>query len=227
MITRMEAKINIHLADDQLVLIDGLIAVLSLQEDFEVKGYSHDGGGLLKWFEKEKEKVDILILDINMPSIGGIEVLKVFEKEGFPCDVIVLSSHDDIKLIKQVLKLGAKGYLSKKCAGENIVNAIRTVYNGGNYISESIKERIMDSFLLGKKTKKEETGEVVMCPSLLTKRELEVLKLIVQEYSGREISQELFITPNTVETHRKNLVKKLKVKNTIGLVKFALSNDLL
>ncbi|WP_415060498.1 response regulator [Flavobacterium sp.] len=217
----MPKKIRIYLADDHQVLIDGILAVLKTNTKFEVVGYSLNGMNLVDTVHQKK--ADILIMDINMPQKDGIEVLKEFSDKGFSCKVIVLSSYDDFKLIKEVLKLGASGYLSKQCAGDSIMEAIESVAAGQDYFSKNIQEKIFSS--LTGNTSASENYEITN--TLLTDRELEILKLISMEYSGKEISEELFISANTVETHRKNLIKKLNVKNTIGLVKYAIKHNLI
>ena len=126
-------KIKVHIADDHQLLIDGINAVLSSENNIEVVGSSLNGEDVLNWFALNE--ADILILDINMPKVDGIAVLQSFVKSGFQQKVIVLSSYDDAKLIKEVLKIGANGFLAKKCAGENIVEAINDVYSGKQYFS--------------------------------------------------------------------------------------------
>lgn len=217
----MPKKIRIYLADDHQVLIDGILAVLKTNTKFEVVGYSLNGMNLVDTVQQKK--ADILIMDINMPQKDGIEVLKEFSDKGFSCKVIVLSSYDDFKLIKEVLKLGASGYLSKQCAGDSIIEAIESVAAGQDYFSKNIQEKIFSSFTGN--TSASENYEITN--TMLTDRELEILKLISMEYSGKEIGEELFISANTVETHRKNLIKKLNVKNTIGLVKYAIKHNLI
>ncbi len=218
-------KIKIHLADDHQVLIDGLLAVLRLEQKFEVVGFSLNGNALLERIQENK--ADVLIMDINMPERDGIEVLREFNEKGYPCKVIILSSYEDVKLIKEVLKLGAHGFLAKNCAGENIAEAIETVYKGEKYFSDSIRDKILGAFS-GVKTEVAESTDKYFLGAIdsITDRELEILKLIAQECSGQEIGDRLGISKNTVESHRKNLIKKLKVKNSIGLVKLAMRYNL-
>ncbi|PRZ24113.1 response regulator [Flavobacterium granuli] len=218
----MTKKIRIHLADDHQVLIDGMRTLLQTISNFEIVGFSLDGSTLFE--EVTNNKADILILDISMPKKDGIEVIKEFARNGFPCKVIILSSYDDLKIIKEVMKLGASAYLTKQCAGENIVEAIQAVSNGEEYFSNLVREKIFDTA----------TKDIIKLNkqkpninSLLTERELEIITLIALEYSGKEISEQLFISTNTVETHRKNIIKKLNAKNTISLVKFAIKNNLI
>lgn len=218
----MSEKIRIYLADDHQVLIDGMLAVLKTNLKFEVVGHSLNGLDVA--VNIVSVNADVLIMDINMPHKDGIEVLKELSETNYKCRVIILSSYDDLKLIKEVLKLGASGYLSKQCAGDNIVEAIESVAAGKDYFSQNIQEKIFSSFS-GNVT--ENINNEISIKSSLTDRELEILKLISLEYSGKEIGKELCISLNTVETHRKNLIKKLNVKNTIGIVKFAIKNNLI
>ena len=218
----MIPKIRIYLADDHQILIDGISSLLQTVPEFEVVGFSLNGKNLFD--EVIQNKIDILILDINMPQKDGIAVIKEFADKGFPCKVIILSSYDDLKLIKEIMKLGASGYLTKQCAGENIVEGIEAVYRGEEYFCETVREKIFHN--VTKDNPKLNTINSNL-NSLLTGRELEIITLISLEYSGKEISEQLFISTNTVETHRKNIMKKLKLKNIIGLVKYAINNNLI
>lgn len=218
----MSQKIKIYLADDHQVLIDGMKAVLKTNTNFDFVGFSLNGKNLIE--DVTKSGADILIMDINMPEKDGLEVMKELSGTSFPFKVIILSSYDDLKLIKEVMNLGASGYLTKQCAGENIVEAIQVVINEEEYFCQTVREKIFNSF--AQKHPKINTSES-NANLALTERELEILKLISLEYSGKEISEELFISTHTVESHRKNLIKKLNVKNTIGLVKYAVLNNLI
>ncbi|MDH3323075.1 MAG: response regulator transcription factor [Flavobacteriaceae bacterium] len=210
-----------HIADDHQILIDGVKAVLNTEPDIEVIGYSLNGNQVLKWFDENE--ADVLILDINMPELDGIEVLKKLKKSKNVPEIIVLSSYDDVKLVKEVLNMGAKGFVPKKSAGEHIVNAVYKVAEGNQYFTDDVKEKMMQTLLNGQ-TKNEGSQDGVLISSL-TKREVQVLKLVAQQYSTREIGDELHISESTVETHRKNLMKKVKVKNSVGLAIFALKNE--
>ncbi len=219
----MNSKIRIHLADDHQVLIEGMKILLGTIPDFEVVGFSFEGSSIYE--DVNKNKADILILDISLPNKNGIEVLKEFSQKGFPCKVIILSTHDDVKIIKEVMSLGASGYLTKQCAGENIVEGIRVVLEGQEYFCNPVRENI---FLFATKDiAKLNIDKPKLYKHSLTEREIEIITLIALEYSGKEISEKLFISSNTVETHRKKIMKKLKAKNTISLVKFALKYNLI
>ncbi|MCL9805290.1 response regulator transcription factor [Flavobacterium amniphilum] len=218
----MDTKIKIHLADDHQVLIDGLLAVLRTNPIFEVVGFSLNGDGLVE--RVAQNDAHILVMDINMPEKDGIQVLREFNEKGFTCKVIVLSSYDDPKLIKEVIKLGASGYLTKQSAGDSILDAIMTVAQGSQYFSANIKDKIFDIFTENNNRESLRIEDVI---SNITTRELEILGYICEEKSGKDIGELLNISPNTVETHRKNLMKKLKVKSSVGLVLFATKHNLI
>ena len=214
--------IKVHIADDHQTLIDGVTAVLNLEKDIDVIGHSLNGHEVLEWFREHS--ADVLILDINMPLVDGLDVLRGLNKFEDTPQVVILSSYDDIKLVKEVLKLGALGFIPKKSAGEHIVNAIRNVAKNYQYFSDEIKDRMMKS-LMGKPLPKA-NPEAALIRSL-TPREFQVLKLIAQQYTTREMAKELSITESTVESHRKNLIGKVRVKNSVGLAIFAMKNDIL
>ncbi|MCV2483416.1 response regulator transcription factor [Flavobacterium sp. SH_e] len=217
----MIPKIRIHLADDHQVLIDGLSNLLKTVPNFEVVGCSLDGTNVYN--DVLMDNADVLILDISMPKKDGIETLKEFNTNQSSCKVIILSSYDDLKIIKEVMKLGAKGYLTKNCAGENIIEAVEAVHQGQEYFSDAVREKIFNTF---KDNPKLNQNAVIENP-ILSPREIEIITLIALEYSGKEISEKLFISSHTVETHRKNIMKKLNIKSTIGLVKYSLKNNLI
>lgn len=218
---KMNPKIKIHLADDHQVLIDGLTNLLQTVPNFEVAGSSLDGTTVYQ--DVLADNADVLILDISMPKKDGIETLKEFNEKQSSCKVIILSSYDDLKIIKEVMKLGAKAYLTKNCAGENIIEAVEAVYHGQEYFSDAVREKIFHTFMDNPKLNQNTAIE----NPLLSPREIEIITLIALEYSGKEISEKLFISSHTVETHRKNIMKKLNIKSTIGLVKYALKNNLI
>ena len=214
--------IKVHLADDHQILIDGITRLLQTHTGYEVVGSSLNGSTIFD--EVTANLADVLVLDISMPQKDGIEVLKEFKEKGYPCKVIILSSYNDLKIVKEVMRLGACGYLTKQCAGENIVEAIQTVYQGEEYFCQEVRENIFNT--AKKNIPKLITNKSTVI-STLTEREIEIITLIALEYSGKEISEQLYISTNTVETHRKNIVKKLKAKNTISIVKFAIKNNLI
>ncbi len=219
----MDKKITVHIADDHQILIDGVKAVLSLEPNMEVVGFSLNGLQVVDWFGKND--ADVLVLDINMPEMDGIGVLSSMKNLKNKPGIIILSSYDDVKLVKEVLQMGAQGFVPKKSAGEHIVNAVNKVALGQQYFTDDVKEKMMQTLLSGQS--KDDGSQDGVLISSLTKREVEILKYVAQQYSTREIADELHISESTVETHRKNLMKKVKVKNSVGLAIFALKNEVI
>lgn len=216
-------KIQVHIADDHQLLIDGIMAVLSSEKKIQVIGQSLNGKDVIDWFKFNA--ADILILDINMPEVDGVEVLQYVFNNQISTKVIVLSSYDDLKLIKEVLKYGVYGYLSKKSAAENIVAAIYAVFEGEQFFSKSIQRKLNETFSRTMSVKSKSKTESYL--NALTPREIEVLKLIANQLSSKEISDTLHISLNTVETHRKNLIAKLNVKNVVGLAIYAVKHNII
>ena len=188
----MKRKIKVHVADDHKILIEGIIAVINTDSDIEIEGYSLTGKEVIDW--AKSHTADILILDINMPHFDGIEVLKIFKLNKINQKVIILSSYDDVKLVKEMVNLGASGFLSKDSAGEHIINAIKAVYEGEQYFSDHIKDNLLKLYT-GKNVKLGLRPESTIANNL-TDREKEVLKLISQEYNSPEIAQLLNIYKN-------------------------------
>tara|TARA_B110000902_G_scaffold149347_1_gene171984 strand:- start:93 stop:752 length:660 start_codon:yes stop_codon:yes gene_type:complete len=219
----MKRKIQVHVADDHKILIEGIIAVINTDKEIEIEGYSLTGKEVIDW--SSSNTADILILDINMPHYDGIEVLKLFKLNDINIKVIILSSYDDVKLVQEMINLGASGFLSKDSAAESIIHAIKAVYHGEQYFSETIKNNLLKLFTK-KEVKVGNRPESTIANSL-TNRETEVLKLISQEHSSPEIASILKISQSTVETYRKNLLKKTNVKNSVGLVMYAVKNKII
>jgi two-component system invasion response regulator UvrY len=220
----MKKKIQVHVADDHKILIEGIIAVLNTDEDIEIRGFSLNGQEVIDWFKIKENTADVLILDITMTVLDGFEVLKYFQDKKLKQKVIVLSSYDDVKIVQEVLKLGASGYISKNNAGEHILNAIKAVVNGEQYFSNDIQSELL-KVVSGQKTRKGEMPEDYLYESL-TEREKNVLKLVTKELSTIEIADKMNISTHTVESYRKKLLKKLNLKNSVGLAVYAIKNKL-
>jgi len=220
----MKKKIYVHVADDHKILIEGIIAVIKTDKEIDIKGYSLTGQEVIDWFNQQENFADVLILDITMPVLDGFDVLKYFKKNKINQKVIILSSYDDLKIVQEVLSLGCNGYISKNNAGEHIVKAIKAVANDEQYFSDDIQKMLLQS-LTGQNVPKGEMPDNFLLDSL-TERELEVLKLITKEYSTIEMADLLHLSRNTVETYRKSLLKKLNVKNAVGLAMYAVKNNI-
>lgn len=215
----MNYKIKVHIADDHKILIDGVIALLNTEDDFEIEGYSLTGKQVVDW--SAKNKADVLVLDINMPEMDGIEVLKTFKQRNTEIKTIILSSLSDPKLVQEMVLLGANGFVDKSCASDHIINAVRSVHNGIQYFSDDVKSRLLELYVT--ESKIEETD---LNRDDLSEREVEVLRQIALEKSSTEIAEYLMVSIKTVETYRRSLYKKLKVKNVVGLAMYAVKNNI-
>ena len=220
----MNKKIYVHVADDHKILIEGIAAVINTDQDIEIRDFSLTGQEVIEWFEVKENSVDVLILDITMPVLDGFEVLRYFQDKGIQQKVIVLSSYDDVRIVQEVLSLGAKGYISKNNAGDHIVKAIKAVANGEQYFSSDIQEELLKA-ISGQKAKKGDMPQDFLFGSL-TEREKDVLRLVTKEMSTCEIAEKLSISHHTVESYRKKLLRKLNVKNSVGLAIYAVKYNL-
>lgn len=214
-------KIQVHIADDHKILIDGVIALLNTEENIEVVGYSLTGKEVLEWFKNNK--ADVLVLDINMPELDGIGVLKTFQKRNFEQKTVILSSLSDPKLVQEMIALGATGFIEKSSASEHIIQAIKAVNNKELYYSDDIKNSLFELYVNNSQV--EETIKSTV-DEPLSDKEIKILKLITQELSSTEIAEKMDLAKKTVEFHRRNLYKKLKVKNVVGLAMYAVKNNI-
>lgn len=204
---------RILIADDHRIFAQSLASFLGNEPDIEVVGTAENG---LKALQKlEIEEVDILLTDMQMPDMDGIALtLKV--QESFPTvKVLMLSMMEDPALIRSAIQVGIDGYLLKTIDNYELLKALKIIQNGGQYFQPIVMQKLANT---PTKAHIDDTDYL----KVLTEREIEILKLIAQEYSSPAIAEKLFISLNTVEAHRKNLFKKLNVKNSIGLIKFAL-----
>lgn len=208
--------IKILIADDHSLLIDGIKSTLKDIDDFEVVAEAGNGYQVLEQLEAGRE-VDVVLMDINMPKLDGLECTKQMTKKYPGVKIIALSQYDEKRFVKRMVKNGAQGYLLKDAGKDQIEKAIRSVHSGEKYFCERLSVRLVEQEL-----KEENTS--TLFPKL-TGRELEVLNLICKEFSSQEISEKLFISFHTVESHRANLMYKAGVKNTAGLVRWAVEND--
>lgn len=211
-------KIRIALVDDHKILLDGIEALLTQKNELEIVAKAVSGDDLLQ--KISIKKIDIIIMDINMKNKDGIQVYKEFKESGYQGECIFLSSYDDLKLVNEATDIGAKAYVTKGSATEYLEEAIEQVSQGEIYYSPDIKERILRAFTKSSHKPESKNLEKGVLRQL-TEREREVLKLIAQEFTSDEIAKKLYIAKSTVDTHRKNLIFKLKVKNAVGLGLFA------
>ncbi|MGB3179960.1 MAG: response regulator transcription factor [Cyclobacteriaceae bacterium] len=206
--------INIIIADDHRLVVDGIILMLQSQPDIHIAGTAETGDQVIT-LVKENKQVDLVIMDINMPGKDGIKATQWVRENHNDIKILVLTMYNKPEFIRQLLKCGANGYILKNTKQDSLVNAIRTIMRGENYFTDEIQRTVMDS-LVGHRNRTFE----------LTQREKDVLRLIVKECTTPEIAEQLFISTHTVETHRKNLLSKLNMRNTAGLVKYAIENGI-
>jgi len=210
----MDNKIRIILVDDHEMFIDGLRGILTPIKNIDIVGSANNGIELLKLLESKP--VDILLMDVNMPEMNGIEATKEVVKLYPEVKVLMLTMFDTSDYIQKVLKAGAHGYILKNTGKKELMEAIEAVCSGQSYFSNEVTKTIM----LGLQNKPKQANNTMEVE--LTEREIDVLRLIAQEMTTNEIGEKLFISKHTVETHRKNLISKLNVRNVVGLVKYAM-----
>lgn len=213
--------IRLLIADDHTMFVDGIESILRDEDDIQVVGKCFDGGSVFA--QILEQEFDVILLDINLPGMSGIEVCKKLTKEYPDVKVLALSMYNDESFVTEILKNGALGYILKNTGKIELVRAIKTVYRGQSYFSDEVTETIMKSLVSPKVSEKKTTS---LLPKI-SRREKEVLQLIVQEHTTQEIATELFISLKTVESHRRSLLTKMNVRNTAGLVRVAVENELI
>jgi DNA-binding NarL/FixJ family response regulator len=205
---------KILLVDDHAIVSDGLEAILKVVDGFEIVNKLTSGDFALAYLKQHE--VDLVITDYSMPDMDGLTLVKKAKLIKPDIKIIVLSMHDEAPMIREMLAAGVDGYVLKKYAQQEIVNAIETVHNGRKYFSNEVNKALLSALL------PQELSE-----NSVTERELEVLKLLAEELTSKQIAEKLFISERTVETHRKNLMRKTGANNAIGLVRYAYSKKLL
>ncbi len=198
--------------------LEGLALLLKKEENISVCGTSQTGAGLLK--SLPVLDIDILLLDVNLPDIEEEELIKQIRAENPFLKVIYLTLMRGTRGVHKLLKHNIQGYILKNAPLEELHTAIRVVYQGGTYFSKEIDIQPKNNL------KNDGSFNNKSVEDILSKREIEILKLVCKEYSNARIAEKLFLSISTVETHRKNLIAKLGVNNTVGLVKFAIKNNL-
>src|SRR6185503_10435053 len=213
---------RIALIDDQILFRQALASLISSTNDFELVMEADNGIGCLEKLSTMPVLPDIILLDMEMPGMDGIELNEILHKKFPAIKVIVVSVHANERLIARMIEAGASGYLIKNCDKEELLAAIHSVISTGHYINAQVIKAIQH--MAGKKNKSLKNINHIDID--LSEREKEVLSLICKEYSNADIAEKLFISIRTVEGHRNNLLMKTGCKNTAGLVVFALKNQL-
>jgi DNA-binding NarL/FixJ family response regulator len=213
-------KISVMLADDHTVIRQGLRALLSAEEDLEVVGEAEDGRQAVTLARKCPP--DVVVMDVAMPRLNGLEATRQILKNNPSTKVLVLTSYGDDECVAQMMKAGATGYLIKQTAANDLLKAIREVYRGNSYFSQTVAKRLRDqcraAFNSGQTPRK--NGE-------LTSREAEVLQLIAEGSSNKQIAAQLIISIKTVEKHRQQVMNKLNIHDVAGLTRYAISKGVI
>ncbi|MCO6357949.1 response regulator [Roseivirga pacifica] len=212
--------IKVALADDHKLFREGIRFILGQMEGLEVLFEVSNGAELLETLTEETP--DVVLLDLDMPELDGIEVLKSLRPERTDVKIIILSMHSDQKMVAHLMELGANAYLLKDTTHEELEKAIKSVDAEGHYFNEFVSQAMLKGLMSKTKTKPTLKYNVDLTP-----REIEVLELICQEFTAKEIADKLFISHRTAEGHRKNLIDKLGVKNTAGLVMKAIKEGII
>ena len=216
-------RIKVILADDHDIVRFGIASVIRTADDIELIGEASDGRGTIELYKQFTP--DVAIVDITMPGMNGIETTRAILESYPEARILILTMHMDEEYLNQALKAGAKGYLLKNCDKQELVNGIRMIANGEKVFSGTISTLMTEHYINSVtdnilQEKPQPRGNSIH----LTKREKEILNLIADGLTSQEIAESLYISPRTVETHRANLLQKLDIKNTAGLVRYAVEN---
>jgi len=210
------SKIRVLLADDHAVLREGLRSLLSLQEDIEVVGEASDGQEAVE--RVEQLAPDVVVMDIAMPRMDGLEATRLLKQEHPEVQVLILTQHDNREYVFSLLQAGAAGYVLKKTSGAEVIAAIRSVFNEGAFLPPGIAREVIDRYV---QQPLEEEGH-----PRLTGREKEVLRLLAEGKSNKEIAELLYLSIKTVMAHRSNIMEKLDIHSRTELVKYAIRQGL-
>mgnify|MGYP000930273817 CR=1 FL=1 len=207
--------IRLALADDHQLVLDGLKSLIKEVDDFEFVAEATNGRRLVDI--AKSLSLDVALVDIDMPVMNGLQAIKEISKENESIRCIALTMHNDPSMMRRVMSSGAKGYLLKNIDQEDLVEAIRKVHSGGEVSSEELDS---NQHREGQEMNVDYQNPIL--ETQLTDREIEILRLIAQGFSNKEIGDQLFISHRTVDTHRTNLMKKLDVHNIAGLIRYAI-----
>lgn len=204
--------INILIADDHEIVVEGLRSLLENEKDIKIVGKASDGEKVLPILKNNS--IDVAVLDISMPKMDGLDLTKFIKSNHPKVKILILTMHNEIGFIRRIIEAGADGYILKNKGKEELVRAIHALHNGNEYLGEEVTKTLFSSI-----RNSNVYGEIKF-----TKREKEVLKLIANGNTTKDIAKILPIAPTTIETYRRNLIEKTGVKNSKGLVKFAIEN---
>ena len=211
--------IRVLIADDHKIMLAGLRSLLEKQSDIEVVGEAENGRKAVQMAQEKKP--DVVVMDVSMPDLNGIEATTQIKESVPESRVIALSMHSDKRFVMGMLRAGAAGYLLKDCASQELANAIAQVAGGKKYLSPEITGVVINDFLQGGSPEEDET-----VASVLSAREREVLQLIAEGWSTKQIASHLYVSIKTIETHRRQIMKKLDLHSIADLTKYAIREGL-
>ena len=215
----MKAKVRTLLAEDHTILREGLRALLSADPDFEIIGEAADGREAVRFVEKQIP--DLILMDLSMPRMTGMDAIREIKKRYPQTKIIALTVHKTEEYLRTTLQAGADGYVLKDATHDELMMAIQSVLKGKTYLSPGVSGKVIEGYLEGKE------GQMPLSTlGLLSQREREVLKLIAEGYKNKEIATDLCISLKTVEKHRANLMKKLDLHNAAALTAYAIEQGL-
>jgi DNA-binding NarL/FixJ family response regulator len=217
-------KTRIMIADDHGVVRSGLRSLLQTSADFSVVAEASDGEEAIMLAERHKP--DVVVMDISMPKLNGIEATGVMKHANPDLKIIILTVHEDEEYVYQMLKAGASGYVLKSAGKKEIFAAIESAMTGERFFSPSVSRLIIDGFINRDKEPDGSQEPQAHPKQQLTKREIEVLQYIAQGYTNRKIAETLFLSIRTINTHRTNLMQKLDIHDTARLVRYAIETGL-
>ncbi len=212
-------KIRTLLVDDHKIIRDGIKSILHSDKTIDVVAEANNGAEAIKFLEKNSEDIDVILMDINMPELNGIDATEIIMKLHNNINILALTMHSEETYILKMVKAGALGYVLKESGGAKLIEAVKTVAAGKKYYSNDVSITMINSIVNG-------TAEKSSKQYNLTSRELEVLNSIVEGNTNIEIADDLCISNRTVDTHRRNILKKLNVRNTAEMVRFAMKEGL-
>ena len=218
----MSTKINIVLADDEVLFRKGISFLLQRELNFNIIFEANDGQELVDYLKSVEVLPDIVITDLKMPNLNGVETTKIIHAEFPELKIIALTSYNTPSFISNMIQVGAVSYIVKNASPEEVVHTINEVANKGFYYNEEVMKVIYKDIISGKQPSKSDLDSMQ-----LTAREIEVLKLICKQYNAVEIAETLSISPRTAEGHRNNLLLKTQTKNIAGLVVYAIQNNII
>jgi two-component system response regulator NreC len=215
-------KIRILLADDHTLIRSGIATLLQSIKDFSVVGEAEDGEDAVH--KTGELRPDVIVIDLSMPKLSGIEATKIIKKRYPETNVLVLTMHENEEYVYQILKSGASGYVLKSAGRDELAAAIRAAAKGEKFFSPKISQLMAEGYIkrAGKETSDSPKGNVP-----LTRREREILALVASGLTNQQIAEQLYISPRTVDTHRTNIMQKLDIHDLANLVHYAIEHSII